>query len=135
MHTYWPWAFTYTIVDYGVYTSFGYHTILRPISKSFLAIKDITKPLRQIGVKLWKIGSIQNQYSIVVYVLMSDRESKNPRPLIWHFIWRAKQNETTHLLWSFKKKYTFLGRHKGNVRSFVYCSLVSYLSKIYMCIH
>ena len=34
---------TYTIVDYGVYTSFGYHTFLRPISKSFLAIKDIIK--------------------------------------------------------------------------------------------
>ena len=67
--------------DYGVYTSFGYLTFPWPISKSFLAIKDITKPLRQIGVKLWKIGSIQNQYSIVVYVLMSDRESKNPRPM------------------------------------------------------
>ena len=35
----------YTIVDYGVYTSFGYHTLLQPVSKNFLAIKDINKPL------------------------------------------------------------------------------------------
>ena len=40
----WPWVFTYTIVDYGVYTSFGYHTFLQPIFKNFLAIKDIIKP-------------------------------------------------------------------------------------------
>ena len=46
MHGYWPWVFTYTIVDYyGVYTSFRYHTFHRPISKKFLAIKDINKPL------------------------------------------------------------------------------------------
>ena len=29
----WPRVFSYTIVDYGVYTSFGYHTYLHPISK------------------------------------------------------------------------------------------------------
>ena len=29
---------------YSVYTSFGYHTILRPISKSYLTIKDFNKP-------------------------------------------------------------------------------------------
>ena len=40
-------VFTDTIVDYGVYTSFGYHTNLQPISKSFLAIKDINKALIQ----------------------------------------------------------------------------------------
>ena len=28
-----------------VYTDFGYHTSLQPISKNFLAIKDINKPL------------------------------------------------------------------------------------------
>ena len=38
-------VFTYTIVDYGVYTSFGHYTFLRPISKSFMAMKDINKPL------------------------------------------------------------------------------------------
>ena len=32
------------IVIYGVYTSFVYHTFLQPISKNFLAIKDIKKP-------------------------------------------------------------------------------------------
>ena len=36
---------------------------------------------RQIGPKLWKIGAIQNRYPIVVYGVMSDSESKNPRPL------------------------------------------------------
>ena len=43
--SYWPRVFTYTIVDYGVYTSSGYHTFLWPISKSFLTIKDINKSL------------------------------------------------------------------------------------------
>ena len=41
----WPRVSTYTKVDYGVYTNFGYHTSLQPISKNFLAIKDINKPL------------------------------------------------------------------------------------------
>ena len=36
---------------------------------------------RQIGSKLWKIGVIQNRYPIVVYGVMSDSESKNPRPM------------------------------------------------------
>ena len=36
---------------------------------------------RRIGLKLWKIQAIQNRYPIVVYGVMSDRESKNPRPL------------------------------------------------------
>ena len=35
---------------------------------------------RRIGLKLWKIEAIQNRYPIVVYGVMSDRESKNPRP-------------------------------------------------------
>ena len=37
--------------------------------------------LRQIDLNLWKIGAIQNRYSIVVYGVMSESESKNPRPL------------------------------------------------------
>ena len=72
------------VVDYGVYTSFGYLTFLQPISKNFLPIKDINKPLlplKQIGSKLCKIGAIQNRYTIVVYDIMSDSESKIPRPL------------------------------------------------------
>ena len=38
---------------------------------------------RQIGLKLLKIGAIQNQYPIVVYGVrvISDSESKNPWPL------------------------------------------------------
>ena len=39
----WQRVFTYSIVDYGVHTSFGNHTFLRPISKSFLTFKDINK--------------------------------------------------------------------------------------------
>ena len=35
----------------------------------------------QIGSKLWKIGAIQNRYPKVVYGVMSDRDSKNPRLL------------------------------------------------------
>ena len=36
---------------------------------------------RQIGLKMWKKGEIQNRYPIVVYGVMSDSESKNPRPM------------------------------------------------------
>ena len=35
----------------------------------------------QIGLKLWKIGAIQNRYPEVVYGVMSDRDSKSPRIL------------------------------------------------------
>ena len=35
----------HSVVDYVVYTSFGYLTYLQPVSKSFLAVKDINKPL------------------------------------------------------------------------------------------
>ena len=37
---------------------------------------------RHIGLKLWKIGAIQNWYPIVVYGVMSDSGSKNPRPML-----------------------------------------------------
>ena len=51
-----------------------------------MSIKDINKlsfmqNFRQIGLKLWKIGAIQNRYPLVVYGVMSDEEVKNPRPL------------------------------------------------------
>ena len=45
----WPRVFTYTIVDYGLYTTFGYHTFL-------LSIKDM-QSFRQIGLKLWNMRS------------------------------------------------------------------------------
>ena len=38
---------------------------------------------RHIGLKLWKTGEIQNRYPIVVYGVMSDSYSKNPR-LLWY---------------------------------------------------
>ena len=84
----WPRVSSYTIVDYGIYTSFGYHTfLLQQISKNFWLSKISTnlscmKSFRQIGAKLWKIGAIQNRYPILVYGVMSDRESKNPRHLL-----------------------------------------------------
>ena len=37
--------------------------------------------LEMIGLKLWKIGAIQNRYPIVVYGVMGEREGKNPRLL------------------------------------------------------
>ena len=83
-------CFTYTIVDHGVYNihhfRISYSTFLLPIKKSFLAIKECNnlsymQSFRQINLKQWKIGAIQNRYPIVVYGVMSDRESKNPRPL------------------------------------------------------
>ena len=40
---------------------------------------------REIGLKLWKIGAIQNRYPIVVYCVMSDSESKNPRPMTFRY--------------------------------------------------
>ena len=40
------------------------------------------KALLWIGAKLWKIGAIQNRYPIVMYGVMSDSESKNPRPFV-----------------------------------------------------
>ena len=36
---------------------------------------------RQIGLKLWEIEAIQNWYPIVVYGVMGDSASKNPRPM------------------------------------------------------
>ena len=61
---YWPWVFAYTIVDYGVYTSFGYHTFLQPISKTFLAIKDITKPLLHAKFHTYWFETVENRSNL-----------------------------------------------------------------------
>ena len=58
--------------------------------------------LRQIGLKLWKIGAVQNEFPIVVYGVMSDRESKKPWPLLPEVItnttYRSVQNKTYKLV-------------------------------------
>ena len=56
-----PRVFTYTIVDYGVYTSFGYHTFLRPISKSFLTIKYINKHLPYAKFQTDWLETVENR--------------------------------------------------------------------------
>ena len=73
----WLRVFTYTIADYSVYTSSGYHTYLRPISQKTFWLSKISinfsymQSFRQIASKLWKIEAIQNRYPIVVYGVMS----------------------------------------------------------------
>ena len=57
----WPRVFIYTIVDYGVYNSLGYHTYLRPISKNFLAIKDINKPLLHAKFQTYCYETVENR--------------------------------------------------------------------------
>ena len=69
---------TDTIVDYGVYISFGYH--LKKLSgyQRCQQTSPRLQSFRRIGLKLSKIGAIQNRYPIVVYGVMGDREGKNP---------------------------------------------------------
>ena len=43
-----------------VYTSFGYHTCLQPISKKFLAIKDINKLLLHAKFQIDWLGTVEN---------------------------------------------------------------------------
>ena len=64
---YWPKLSTYTIastMDYGVNTSFGYLTSLtnlRLTSKSFLAIKDIKKPLLHAKFRTDWFETVENR--------------------------------------------------------------------------
>ena len=72
---------------------------------------------RQIGLKLWKIGAIQNRYPIVVYGVMSDRESKNPRPL--------------PLLTVFVKKGLICSAETGtNIKNLI----IETISKVFLCV-
>ena len=49
------------VVDYGVYTSFGYLTFLQPISKNFLPIKDINKPLLHAKFQTYWFETVENR--------------------------------------------------------------------------
>ena len=57
----WPSVFTYTVVDYGVYTSFGDPIFLRPFSKSFQIIKDINKPLLHAKFRTDWFETVENR--------------------------------------------------------------------------